>query len=81
MKKLFQALKASIHKPAARWTTFAILAFGALGLSAPAQAQLADRKAGDAILIMDYSNSMWGQINGVPKVDIARDIIEENFGS
>jgi hypothetical protein len=81
MKQLFQALKSSIHKPAIRWTTFAIIALATMGLNAPAQAQGADQKAGDAILIMDYSNSMWGQINGVPKVDIARNIIEENFGS
>jgi Ca-activated chloride channel family protein len=51
-----------------------------MGLNAPAQAQGADQKAGDAILIMDYSNSMRGQINGVSKVDIARNFIEENFG-
>ena len=81
MKQLFQALKSSIHKPAIRWTTSAIIALATMGLNAPAQAQGADQKAGDAILIMDYSNSMWGQINGVPKVDIARNIIEENFGS
>ena len=43
--------------------------------------QIADPKAGDAILIMDYSNSMWGQINGVPKVEIARNIIDANFGN
>ena len=58
MKQLFQALKASIHKPAIRWTTFAIIALATMGLNAPAQAQGADQKAGDAILIMDYSNSM-----------------------
>lgn len=84
MIKLFQALMASIHKPTARWASLCALSLGTLGLSNTALAQeirVADPKAGDAILIMDYSNSMWGQINGVPKVEIARDIIEANFGN
>ncbi|MGA0236305.1 MAG: hypothetical protein ACO3NE_12020, partial [Alphaproteobacteria bacterium] len=61
-----------------------MLTLATLGSGHAASAQelrIADPKAGDAILIMDYSNSMWGQINGVPKVEIARDIIDANFSS
>ena len=31
----------------------------------------------DAILILDASGSMWGQIDGVNKIAIARDVLEE----
>ena len=61
-----------------------MLSLATLGSGHAASAQelrIADPKAGDAILIMDYSNSMWGQINGVPKVEIARNIIDANFGN
>ena len=35
--------------------------------------------AGNTILVLDYSNSMWGQIDGVAKIEIARDIIQRNL--
>ena len=84
MIKLFQALLKSIHRPSVRWTPLILFPLATLGINGTASAQeirAADPKAGDAILIMDYSNSMWGQINGVPKVEIARDIIDANFSS
>ena len=84
MIKLFQAVLTSIHRPLVRWTSLVMLSLATLGVTSTTSAQeirAADPKAGDAILIMDYSNSMWGQINGVPKVEIARDIIDANFSS
>ncbi len=32
--------------------------------------------AGDTILVFDSSGSMWGQIDGVPKISIARDVVQ-----
>ena len=84
MIKLFQTLLKSIHRPSVRWTPLILFPLATLGIGGAASAQeirAADPKAGDAILIMDYSNSMWGQINGVPKVEIARDIIDANFSN
>ena len=65
-----------------RLSSVFLVCFGLLGMAFGAQAQLPApkvEKAGDAILIMDYSNSMWGQIEGTAKIQIARDIIERNF--
>ncbi len=45
-------------------------------LSMPAHAQDADAKSGDTILVFDASGSMWGQIDGVPKITIARDVVK-----
>lgn len=33
--------------------------------------------AGQAVLIMDYSGSMWGRIQGQPKINVARDVVSE----
>lgn len=33
--------------------------------------------AASTILVYDVSNSMWGQIDGVAKIEIARDVIAE----
>ena len=43
--------------------------------SAPAQSAN-DPSAASTILVYDVSNSMWGQIDGVAKIEIARDGIE-----
>ncbi len=43
------------------------------GLAAPALAQ--EMPYPDTIVILDVSNSMWGQIDGVPKIGIAREVI------
>lgn len=45
------------------------------GLSAPAFAQ-SNQAPKDAILILDASGSMWGQIDGVNKIVIAKDVVE-----
>ncbi|MDI1253029.1 VWA domain-containing protein [Thermomonas sp.] len=36
----------------------------------------ASTNAGDTILVFDASGSMWGQIDGVPKITIARDVVQ-----
>ena len=33
------------------------------------------RAAGDVIVVFDASNSMWGQINGIAKIEIAREVM------
>ncbi len=42
----------------------------------PAHAQGTNTKAGDTVLVFDASGSMWGQIDGVPKITIARDVVK-----
>jgi len=51
----------------ARILALFILAFG---LALPARAQ-----SPDTIVVLDVSNSMWGQIDGVSKIEIARAVI------
>src|SRR5690606_33214028 len=47
------------------------------GLAAPlASAQARQTAASDTILVFDASGSMWGQIDGVPKITIARDVVQ-----
>lgn len=46
-----------------------------LALAMPAGA--ADDATDDAILVLDASGSMWGQIDGVNKIVIAKDVVEE----
>ncbi len=43
----------------------------------PTSAQVSDSDAPATILVFDVSNSMWGQIDGISKVEIARDVIAE----
>ncbi|MEX6632184.1 vWA domain-containing protein [Hyphococcus lacteus] len=43
----------------------------------PAMAQTETVQNKDAILILDASGSMWGQIDGVNKIVIAKDVVEE----
>ncbi len=52
----------------------ALLAAGALasGLGAPAAFA---QERGNAILVLDASGSMWGQIDGTPKISIAREVL------
>ena len=52
------------------------LLLGLTGLSLPALAQDTSA-AGGTILVFDASGSMWGQIDGVPKITIARDVVKE----
>lgn len=51
-----------------------ILVLSALASWQTVWAQVAEDK--DAILILDASGSMWGQINGVNKIVIAKDVVE-----
>lgn len=53
---------------------FRLAAIGLLLLFQTAFAQ--DVKNKDAILILDASGSMWGQINGTNKIVIAKDVVE-----
>ena len=46
------------------------------GLAASANASDAARDVKDIILVLDASGSMWGQIDGVNKIVIARDVVE-----
>ncbi|MEC7139738.1 MAG: vWA domain-containing protein, partial [Pseudomonadota bacterium] len=59
------------------------LGLGLLSTDATAQTRatlkVPPEPAGNTILVLDYSNSMWGQIDEVAKIEIARDIIERNL--
>lgn len=56
------------------WLTAAALA---LGLALPAIAQ----ERPNTILVLDASGSMWGQIDGVNKITIARDVVRDFVGT
>ncbi|MBJ2153186.1 VWA domain-containing protein [Paracoccus sp. IB05] len=56
------------------WLTAATLA---LGLALPAMAQ----ERPNTILVLDASGSMWGQIDGVNKITIARDVVRDFVGT
>lgn len=53
-----------------------VCAIGLISWAVPSSAQ---EKAGykDTILILDASGSMWGQIDGINKIVIAKDVVEE----
>jgi Ca-activated chloride channel family protein len=50
---------------------------GLWALSAAAQATPSAPALKDTVLILDASGSMWGQIDGVNKIVIAKDVVEE----
>lgn len=50
------------------------------GLTSPAFADEA-AASGDMILVLDASGSMWGQIDGEPKIEIARRVINDLLSS
>ncbi|QIE46970.1 VWA domain-containing protein [Pseudohalocynthiibacter aestuariivivens] len=56
-------------------TRFSVLLASILTLAAPAAH--ADE---DVMVVFDGSNSMWGQIDGVAKIEIARDVMENLLG-
>lgn len=62
-----------IDQITARALGFALMSSVAL----PAMAQTETAQTKDAILILDASGSMWGQIDGVNKIVIAKDVVEE----
>src|SRR5690606_37991870 len=48
-----------------------------VGLATPvASAQAQQAAANDTVLLFDASGSMWGQIDGVPKITIAREVVQ-----
>lgn len=55
-----------------------LLSAEALGQT-QASLKLAPEEPAHSTLVLDYSNSMWGQIGGVAKIDIVRSIIERNL--
>ncbi len=55
--------------------TAGLLGFAASFAQDEPAAEAAAAVAEDAILVLDASGSMWGQINGVTKIEIARDTI------
>ena len=59
----------------ASWiSSIVVLLIAMAGVSAPAVSQ--EDQPEDAILILDASGSMWGQIEGVNKIVIAKDVVE-----
>ena len=52
----------------------ALMAVSALGISLLATTTL---QAGDVMVVYDASGSMWGQIDGVPKIEIAREAMSD----
>ncbi|MCB1678268.1 MAG: VWA domain-containing protein [Halioglobus sp.] len=63
-------------QPPTRILTAAAFAVGVLFASFTASAQEAGTASRDVILVLDASGSMWGQIEGVNKIVIARDVVE-----
>ena len=47
---------------------------------APAKNNQSNNGNGQAMLILDASGSMWGQIDSVPKITIAREVVENVLG-
>ncbi|WP_420333954.1 vWA domain-containing protein [Roseibium sp.] len=58
---------------------FALVAAGGFIAAEPGQAQ-DQKERGKAMMVLDASGSMWGQIDGVPKISIARDVIDNVLG-
>lgn len=58
---------------------FALVAAGGFIFADPGQAQ-DQKERGKAMMVLDASGSMWGQIDGVPKISIARDVIDNVLG-
>ncbi len=56
-----------------------VLACGLVVVTGPSNAQ--GTKAGRVMLVLDASGSMWGQIDGVSKIEIARTEIDRLLGS
>ena len=70
-------LKATMKSTLTALATLA-LAWGAIATSAHAQAAkapAAPQGPGQSMLVLDASGSMWGQIGGKPKIEIAREAV------
>ncbi len=55
---------------------FAVVAL-ALTLSGQVRVAIADEAAGRAVLVLDASGSMWGQVENTSKIIVARDVIQK----
>lgn len=71
--------RADVRRRAALWLSLALIA---AGLSALAPRPVAAQEAlPDTLLVLDMSNSMWGQIDGRANVEIAREALAGLAGS
>ncbi len=52
-----------------------IFVVGLMALAGSAVTERSEAADNDVILVLDVSNSMWGQIDGVSKIEIAREVI------
>ena len=52
-----------------------VVAAAALTMSALAPVAIAEEAAERAVLVLDASGSMWGQVENMSKMSIARDVI------
>ncbi|MEB8387895.1 VWA domain-containing protein [Rhodobacteraceae bacterium KMM 6894] len=55
-------------------------AVAALIATTPVSVQAQDAPGEDVMIVFDGSNSMWGQIDGVAKIEIARDVMKNLLG-
>lgn len=71
----------SLRPSSAGLLTSLALVFGLLcaAASPPASAQEQPREVGKVMLVLDASGSMWGQIDGVAKIQIARETVAGLF--
>jgi len=65
---------ASLLAPAGRRIASAAAVAGLLAAPAVAQEPAAGASA-DVMIVLDASNSMWGQIDGIAKIEIAREVV------
>ena len=66
---------------AASIASFAIAALFAPSWAAQSSSAKADKQAGETILILDASGSMWGQVGGRAKIEIAREAVGSMLAS
>ncbi|MFV2091850.1 MAG: VWA domain-containing protein [Hyphomicrobiales bacterium] len=66
MKRTFKSMFVSLLP------VFLVAISGLLAANLPARAQTAP---GNAMLVLDASGSMWGQIEGISKMQIAREVV------
>ncbi len=58
-------------------SAFSTFVFLITALPAAAQNASAEAGAGDSILVLDASGSMWGQIEGEAKITIAKSVLAD----
>lgn len=67
-------MKYSFHRNLAI-TGFLLLAFGVLALQPFAHAQTDTRAKSNILFILDGSGSMWAQVDNIPKIAIAKEVM------